>query len=46
LLGVDVADAQRFSLKWAVLVSLVTLVAAILTGAIPLAGDGIPLATK
>jgi citrate-Mg2+:H+ or citrate-Ca2+:H+ symporter, CitMHS family len=46
LIGVDVADAQRFSLKWAVLVSLVTLAAAILTGAIPLAGDGIPLATK
>lgn len=36
LLGVDVADAQRFALKWAVLVSLVVLVAAIATGAIPL----------
>ncbi len=36
LLGVDVADAQRFALKWAVLISLVVLVAAIATGAIPL----------
>lgn len=36
LLGVDVADAQRFGLKWAVLISLVVLVAAIVTGAIPL----------
>jgi CitMHS family citrate-Mg2+:H+ or citrate-Ca2+:H+ symporter len=35
LLGVDVADAQRFALKWAVLISLVVLVAAIVTGAIP-----------
>ncbi|MFV3129056.1 CitMHS family transporter [Niveispirillum sp. KHB5.9] len=35
LLGVDVADAQRFALKWAVLISLVVLVAAIATGAIP-----------
>jgi CitMHS family citrate-Mg2+:H+ or citrate-Ca2+:H+ symporter len=44
LLGVDVADAQRFSLKWAVLTSLIVLVAAILTGAIPLAADGVALA--
>lgn len=36
LLGVDVADAQRFALKWAVLISLVVLVAAMITGAIPL----------
>ncbi len=36
LLGVDVADAQRFSLKWAVLISLVVLAAALVTGAIPL----------
>lgn len=36
LLGVDVADAQRFALKWAVLISLVVLIAAIATGAIPL----------
>lgn len=36
LLGVDVADAQRFALKWAVLISLVVLVAAMATGAIPL----------
>ena len=35
LIGVDVADAQRFSLKWAVLTSLVVLSAAVLTGAIP-----------
>lgn len=41
LLKVDVADAQRFSLKWAVLTSVVVLVAAILTGAIPFAGDGV-----
>lgn len=40
LLKVDVADAQKFSLKWAVLISLVTLTAAILSGAIPFAGDG------
>ncbi len=36
LLGVDVADAQRFSLKYAVLLSLVLTVGAIATGAIPL----------
>lgn len=36
LLGVDVADVQRFALKYAVLTSLVLIVAAILTGAIPL----------
>jgi CitMHS family citrate-Mg2+:H+ or citrate-Ca2+:H+ symporter len=46
LLKVDVADAQRFSLKWAVLTSLIVLAAAILTGAIPLAGDGVALAPK
>ena len=46
LLGVDVADAQRFSLKWAILLSLIVLVAAILTGAIPVAGDGIALGVK
>jgi citrate-Mg2+:H+ or citrate-Ca2+:H+ symporter, CitMHS family len=37
LLKVDVADAQRFALKWAILVSLIVLAAAMLTGAIPLA---------
>ncbi len=36
LLGVDVADAQRFALKWAVLISLVVLAAGMATGAIPL----------
>jgi CitMHS family citrate-Mg2+:H+ or citrate-Ca2+:H+ symporter len=36
LLRVDVADAQRFSLKWAVLTSLIVTAAALLTGAIPL----------
>lgn len=36
LLGVDVADAQRFALKWAVLISLVVLVMALATGAFPL----------
>lgn len=46
LLNVDVADAQRFSLKWAVLTSLIVLAAAMLTGAIPLAGDGIAVAVK
>jgi CitMHS family citrate-Mg2+:H+ or citrate-Ca2+:H+ symporter len=46
LLRVDVADAQRFSLKWAVLTSLIVLAAALLTGAIPLTGDGIALPTK
>lgn len=35
LLNVDVADAQRFALKYAVLVSLIVLVAAVVTGAIP-----------
>lgn len=46
LLRVDVADAQRFSLKWAVLTSLIVTTAALLTGAIPLAGDGLALPTK
>lgn len=36
LLGVDVADAQRFSLKWAALICLVVLMAALAMGAIPL----------
>ncbi|WP_231499506.1 CitMHS family transporter [Caulobacter sp. UNC358MFTsu5.1] len=36
LLGVDVADAQRFALKWAVLICLLVLGAALLTGAVPL----------
>ena len=36
LLDVDVAEAQRFSLKWAILVSLLAIGAAILTGAFPL----------
>jgi citrate-Mg2+:H+ or citrate-Ca2+:H+ symporter, CitMHS family len=36
LLGVEVGDAQRFSLKYAILLSLVLTAAAILTGAIPL----------
>jgi CitMHS family citrate-Mg2+:H+ or citrate-Ca2+:H+ symporter len=35
LLGVDVADAQRFALKWAVLICLLVLGVAMLTGAIP-----------
>lgn len=38
LLGVDVADAQRFALKWAVLISLLVLGVAMLTGAIPVVG--------
>jgi len=38
LVGVDVADAQRFSLKWAVTICLVVLSVALLTGAIPLVG--------
>jgi CitMHS family citrate-Mg2+:H+ or citrate-Ca2+:H+ symporter len=38
LLGVDVADAQRFALKWAVLISLLVLGIAMLTGAIPIVG--------
>lgn len=46
LLRVDVADAQRFSLKWAVLTSLIVTSAALLTGAIPVSGDGVALATK
>jgi CitMHS family citrate-Mg2+:H+ or citrate-Ca2+:H+ symporter len=37
LLGVDVADAQRFALKWAVLICLLVLGVAMLTGAIPIA---------
>jgi CitMHS family citrate-Mg2+:H+ or citrate-Ca2+:H+ symporter len=40
LLGVDVVDAQRFALKWAVLVSLIVLATALLTGAVPLRGSG------
>ncbi len=43
LLGVDVADAQRFALKWAVLVCLIVLAAALATGAIPLVASGVPL---
>lgn len=39
LLRVDVADAQRFSLKWAVLTSLIVTAAALLTGAIPLSSE-------
>ncbi|MGH6908881.1 MAG: CitMHS family transporter [Phenylobacterium sp.] len=45
LLGVNVADAQRFALKWAVLISLIVLATALATGAIPLVGSGQPLAT-
>jgi CitMHS family citrate-Mg2+:H+ or citrate-Ca2+:H+ symporter len=36
LLEVDVGEAQRFCLKWAVLVTLLTICAAMLTGAFPL----------
>lgn len=36
LIGVDVADAQRFALKYAVLLSLVLTLSAVLTGAVPL----------
>jgi CitMHS family citrate-Mg2+:H+ or citrate-Ca2+:H+ symporter len=36
LLGVDVTDAQRFSLKWALLICLTVLVAALALGAFPL----------
>jgi CitMHS family citrate-Mg2+:H+ or citrate-Ca2+:H+ symporter len=43
LLGVNVADAQRFALKWAVLVCLIVLGAAMATGAIPLMASGVPL---
>ena len=43
LLRVDVADAQRFGLKWAVATSLVAIAAALLTGAFPLSGDGVAL---
>ena len=46
LLGVDVADAQRFSLKWAVLTSLILTAAALATGAIPLSSDGVALSGK
>lgn len=46
LLRVDVADAQRFSLKWAVLTSLIVTASAVLTGAIPLSGDGAGLPIK
>lgn len=38
MLGVDVADAQRFSFKYAILISLVLTLAAVLTGAVPIAG--------
>lgn len=40
LVGVDVADAQRFSLKWAALICLLVLSVAMLTGAIPIVGAG------
>jgi Mg2+/citrate symporter len=33
---VDVTDAQRFSLKWALLICLTVLVAALALGAFPL----------
>lgn len=46
LLRVDVADAQKFSLKWAVLTSLITTAGALLTGAIPLAGAGVAVSMK
>jgi CitMHS family citrate-Mg2+:H+ or citrate-Ca2+:H+ symporter len=36
LLEVDVAEAQRYCLKWAVLITLLVISAAILTGAFPL----------
>jgi CitMHS family citrate-Mg2+:H+ or citrate-Ca2+:H+ symporter len=36
LLGVDVTDAQRFSLKWALMICLVVLAAALVFGAFPL----------
>jgi CitMHS family citrate-Mg2+:H+ or citrate-Ca2+:H+ symporter len=36
LLEVDIGEAQRFCLKWAVLVTLITIGAAMLTGAFPL----------
>lgn len=39
LLRVDVVEAQRFALKWAILVSLVFIATALLTGAIPLRGS-------
>jgi len=45
LLGVDVAEVQRFALKWAVVICLVVLLAALLTGSIPLTGSGVPLET-
>ncbi|HBK46593.1 MAG TPA: citrate transporter [Xanthomonadaceae bacterium] len=43
LLGVDVADAQRFSLKWAAAICLVLILASLLTGAFPLYTNGVPL---
>jgi citrate-Mg2+:H+ or citrate-Ca2+:H+ symporter, CitMHS family len=46
LLRVDVADAQRFSLKWAVLTSLIVTAAALLTGAIPMSGDSVAASIK
>ena len=36
LLGVEVADVQRFALKYAALISLVLFVGAVLSGAIPI----------
>jgi len=46
LLRVDVADAQRFALKWAVLTSLIVTAAALLTGAIPLSSDSVVAVTS
>jgi len=36
LLDVDVAEVQRYCLKWAVVITLLVIAAAILTGAFPL----------
>ncbi|HEY0939674.1 MAG TPA: hypothetical protein VGE08_06220 [Steroidobacter sp.] len=44
LLRVDVADAQRFGLKWAVATSLIATAAVLLIGAFPLSGDGVAVA--
>jgi len=39
LIGMEVSDLQRFVMRWAILVCLVTIVAALATGAFPLFND-------
>ncbi|MEA3003364.1 MAG: citrate-Mg2+:H+ or citrate-Ca2+:H+ symporter, CitMHS family [Sphingomonadales bacterium] len=42
LLGVELADVQRFVFRWALGIALVTILAALLTSAVPLTGHDVP----